>query len=82
MLVAMGLMQLFNVPFKGADTSFWWAFGISLALGVLIYWNSLSSQMTRNDKALGAAIAFVNALLLTGSALGLGSLTSGDPASF
>ncbi|MEE1763026.1 hypothetical protein [Streptomyces sp. SP18BB07] len=76
------LLNFLSVPFKGANTSFWWALGTACALGVLIYAKSLTSQMSRSEKWISAAFAFLNSLLLAASALGLNSLAASDPAKF
>ena len=80
MLVSF-LLRLASVPFQHADTSFWWALGISFVIGVIIYLFSLNDKMTRSDKVKAAVVAILNILVLTGTALGVGSLTTNVPVS-
>jgi hypothetical protein len=75
------LLQLADVPFKGAKTSFWWALGVSFVLGGVIYYFSLTTNMTRKQKIEAGVIAVLNILVLTGTALGVGSLTSSNAVS-
>lgn len=75
------LLNLANIPFKNTTTSFWWALSVSFVIGAIIYVFSLTATMSRIDKAKGAVVALLNMLVLTGSALGVGSLIAQIPAS-
>lgn len=70
------LLNLADVPFKNTTTSFWWALGVSFVIGLIIYGFSLTAEMTGTDKAKGVVVALLNILVLTGSALGVGSVTA------
>lgn len=69
------LLQLAERAFKGAKTSLWWSLGISLVIGLLIYWFSITEKMTRRENLQAFCIAIINILVLTGTGLGVGSVT-------
>jgi hypothetical protein len=71
------LLTLAEVPFRGAATSFWWALGVSSVVGAVIFGFSLTKEMGKSDIVKGAAVAIFNVLVLTGTALGVGSFTAG-----
>lgn len=79
-LVATGLLQVLRIPFPGADTSFWWAFGTCALLGLVLYLNSKNPAAGRRQQFVYAVIALINTILLVGVVLGVGMADPATPS--
>ncbi|MBL1101813.1 hypothetical protein [Streptomyces coffeae] len=73
------LLNVLSRPVKGASTSFWWALGVSSVVGAIVYAKSLTDEMPLKTKVMGGFVAVINVLVLTGTALGAGSLATNSP---
>jgi hypothetical protein len=78
-LFISGLLQVLNMPFPGARTSFWWSLGLSALIGLLIYINSTPGGQSPTDRVTSIVITALNVLVLAGAALGVGATVGGDP---
>ena len=65
------LLKLANAVGEGAAKSVWWALGVSLFIGALIYINSIKGNMPAKDWVVTIGIALLNVALLAATGLGL-----------
>jgi hypothetical protein len=49
--------------------------GLSLVVGLLIYWNTAPTRQTRKDKVLGVVFALINSFAIAAAALGIDTAT-------
>jgi hypothetical protein len=49
--------------------------GLSLVVGLLIYWNTAPTRQTRKDKVIGVVFALINSFAIAAAALGIDTAT-------
>ena len=69
------VVKVLGVAVPGLGASKLLIVGLSLLLGLVIYWSTAATGQTRKDKIVGVLLAIINSFAIAAAALGIESAT-------